>query len=154
MTRRIIVLRSRPTVSFRDRIEGQALRAVSHAHFGRAKSPTLWAVVNEMALALSELRQLRNIHARSQLELRKFELELDREIHRRENDNYSTADRHHYHGDRLRTRQLNLKTERQRLYFAQAEDEREMHDKLLLLLSRQRQLSIFYDGGTARRDWR
>lgn len=148
--RRVIVLNSRPKVSFRDRLEGRALWAVSHAHFGRGKSPTVWSVVNEMALALSQLRQSRTLHAESQRELRKLEFALEQELGNQENQVYSTADRNHYHRDRLRTRQLNIKTERQRLTFAQADQERGIHDRLFLLLSRQRQLSVFYDGGETR----
>lgn len=148
--RRVIVLNLRPKVSFRDRLEGRALWAVSHAHFGRDKSPTVWSVVNEMALALSQLRQSRSIHAGSQRELRRLEFGLEQQLALGEREVYSNLDRNHYHRDRLRTRQLNIKTERQRLALSQAQEERGIHDRLIVLLSRQRQLAGFYDDRKAR----
>ena len=130
--------------TFAERLEHRAERVLERG--SPSSSPVLSALENELALALEQVRQAREVHEHARQDLLEIQRYVEADILRwtlRPGVTY--PDRYREIREPLRARLLRLRAEGRWLSLTEAAQLRPLEERLLMLLTRHRQLARLYE---------
>lgn len=133
--RRIRIIEKKRERTFTERLEEKAGRIVSTP----AKAPTdsvEASVRSEIALTLSQINSVRNLHEKLRRNLLRLECYIDTEIMQRTSRLPAFVEHRIAERDMLRARLLTIEAERRKLAAAEEKELRELHGRLLALIQR------------------
>jgi len=146
MPRRIRIVEERRQPTLVEKLEAEAHRAAKRSTGESAGFQPEAAVRREIALTLDHIHRVRQVHNDLRRNLVKLECYIDTEIMQREPKPPHFYDKRIAERDMLRARLLRIEHERRQLAVVERERLQTLHDRLLILLERHRQLRPVHSG--------
>ena len=134
--RRIRIIEKKREPTFTERLEEKAGRIVANSQERTRTNSVEASVRSEIALTLSHINSVRNLHEKLRRNLLRLECYIDTEIMQRTPRLPAFAEHRIAERDMLRARLLTIEAERRKLIVTEEKELRELHDHLFTLLTR------------------
>ncbi len=134
--RRIRIIERKPVATFSQELEDRVQDLLDSTRKRHTPDPVVETVERDLALALSHIRGVRQLHAQLRHDLVRVECYIETEIIQREPREPVYVDRRIAERDMLHGRLLTIGQERRRLALAETEKLHVLHDRLQMLMHR------------------